>query len=348
MKCSYCGAEVRDDVPFCSECGRPLTGGEKQPRSAKKAAREDRTVEKPKKKVKWKLIAALALILVILAAAGIGYLRLPAFRVQRALNAQDAAGYAAAAKVYSDEVQGSALQRLLTTMLCKNRMQDAADAYYAGTLSYEEAVAFYTAFTGDSSGKLSGTASELLAAIEADHDAREALAAGDKAMEDGDYEAAMEYYDSIPETASVYAEAQKHRAEAVEQYVTFVCDKADRLIGSGGYESAMKLLNDALKRFPENATLAGKRGTIGAAYEAITLQHVADLVDRWEFEEAIKYLNDALLLMPESQKLAEKIEEVEQAEKDYHDAQNFRSGKTDTEDADEPEETTRPSSTKTP
>ena len=23
MKCSYCGAEVRDDVPFCSECGSP-------------------------------------------------------------------------------------------------------------------------------------------------------------------------------------------------------------------------------------------------------------------------------------------------------------------------------------
>ena len=24
MKCANCGADVRDDVPFCSECGRPL------------------------------------------------------------------------------------------------------------------------------------------------------------------------------------------------------------------------------------------------------------------------------------------------------------------------------------
>ena len=350
MQCANCGAEVREGVPFCSECGRPLRPGEKQPKpkkqpkAANKAVPVPEAAEQPKKKkIKWKLVLFLVILAVVLGAAGYGYLRLPAFRMQRALNAGDAAGYQNAAKIYSAEVKDSFLQKWFTSMLCKDQMGQAAEAYFAGDLTYDEAKAFYTAFTAEGSKKLSREAKKQLEAIEADHTARETLAAGDAALDDGDYETAMAAYAKVPKDSAVYSEAQKKLSEAREAYVTSICDRVDKLVGSGSYAKAMTTLNDALELLPDDEKLTAKRATVGTAFEAITLDQVSDLLAEEDYGEALDQLAHALEVMPESKKLADKLDAVEAERKAAEKAK-------ESEDAEEAEDdaSTRSISTQKP
>lgn len=315
MKCTYCGAEVREGVPFCSECGRPLQAGTKPPKK-KRAKAASETEPKPKRKIKWKLVAFCAILVLLLGAAGLAYLRLPAFRMQRALKNGDAAGYQNAAKIYSKEVSGNGFESWLTTLLCRDDMAEAADAYFAGDLSYDEAKAFYTAFLDKGSKRLSKEAEKQLDAIETDHAAREILAEGDDAMKDNDLLAAMEAYDRVPKSSAVYKEAQDKRAAAQKQYVTDISDSVDKLVGSGSYAKAMMTLNDALKVLPDDEALQTKRATVGAAFEAITLDAISEDVNREDYAAAIKALEEALEIMPDSAKLSDRLDELKDLQKE--------------------------------
>ena len=340
MKCEHCGVEVPDGAPYCSECGRPVGHGDKkakrrkEPREVKKAnpvldveadverAEETPKKEKPKKKKrKWKLILALVILALVLGAAGYGYLRLPAFRVQRAMNAGDAKGYQTAAEIYTDEVKDSFFERWITSMLCKERIDAPAEAYFAGDLSYDEAKAFYTAFSDEASKKLSAVSKAHLDDIEADHEAQLMLAAGDKAFEAKDYEAAMEEYAAVPKGIAAYETAQKKLQETREAYITSISDKVDKLVGSGDYDTAMETLNKALKVLPNEEALITKRATVGLAFEAIKLQEAADLIADEEYDDAINLLTEALDLMPDSQKLSDGLDSVRELKKEAEKAE---------------------------
>ena len=345
MKCANCGAEVREGVPFCSECGRPLHAGEKPPKPPREKRKKEKAApervptpeieEKPKrKKRKWKLILALVILALLLGAAGFAYLRMPAFRLQRALNGAD---YTAAAKLYSDEVKDSFFERLLTSMLIKDeQLGSAADAYFVGELTYEEAKAFYTAFSDGGSKKLQAAAVEYLEQIENDHAVRELLRDGEQAMEDKDYIAAMEAFSAVPEDSTAYDEAQKRLADAREAYVTDVCDGVDKLVGNGKYAKAMGALNEALELLPDDETLKSKRATVGTAFEAIELTLADDLIAEKDYGEAADQLAHALELMPESKKLADKLDEVQQLTEDAEKA------KKEAEEADDESEEDAP------
>lgn len=313
MKCAYCGAEVREGVPFCSECGRPLRDAPKPKKQKQLRSAAADGEPKPKKKIKWKLALFLVLLAAVLGAAGYGYLRLPAFRVDRALNEN---GYQSAAQIYSAEVQDGFFENWLTALLCRDDLGKAAEAYFSGDLSYDDARAFYTAFSDRENKRLSREAEKQMEAIEADHAAREALAAGDAALKDEDFEAAMEAYASVPGDAAVYKQAQQKLLEARTQYVTSVCDKVDKLVGKGSYADAIRAIDAALKVLPENDELLEKRATIGSAFEAVTLDQISDDVNKEDYAAAIEALQEALDAMPDSQKLADKLEELRDLQKE--------------------------------
>lgn len=311
MRCANCGAEVREGVPFCSECGRPLREGAKQ---AKKTAKRVRAPgePKPKKKVKWKLVLFLVILAAVLGSAGYAYLRLPAFRVDRALKSD---GYQTAAKVYSTEVRDGFFENWLTALLCRDDLSKASEAYFAGELSYDEAKAFYTAFSDEENTRLSREAEKQLAAIEADHAARDALAAGDAALEAEDFQTAMEAYAKVPEDSSVYGDAQKKLQDAQKQYVQSVSDSVDKLVGKGSYADAIRAIDAALKLVPKDAALLEKRATIGSAFEAVTLDQITDDVNKEDYAAAIQTLEEALEVMPDSTKLSDRLEELRDAQK---------------------------------
>lgn len=310
MKCANCGADVRDDVPFCSECGRPLREAKPLKKKKQKAPAAERAA-KPKKKVKWKLVAFLVLLAAVVGAAGYAYLRLPAFRVQRAL---DHDGYQTAAKVYSAEVRDGFFENWLTALLCRDDLSKASEAYFAGELSYDEAKAFYTAFSDEENKRLSKEAEKQLAAIEADHTARDALSAGDAALKDEDFEAAMQAYAKVPEDSSVYQKAQQKLKEAQTLYVESVCDSVDKLVGKGSYAEAIRAIDAALKTVPKDAALLEKRATIGSAFEAVTLDQITDDVNKEDYAAAIKTLEEALEVMPDSTKLSDRLEALKDAQ----------------------------------
>ena len=340
MKCANCGAEVAEGIPFCSECGRPMTGGarkeraprrerakekkrpEKLPKREKTAAakpekkpkRSDAAPdEKAKKPIKWKRILILVLIAAILIAAAVAYFTMPALRLQRAMTGGDPEHYAKAAEIYTEDVRERGLQRWLAGMLCRDHMQDAADAYFAGDLTYEEATAFYHAFDTDDSETLQAAAQKQLKRIESDHVSRKLLAEGDAALKGGDYFAAIAAYEQIPTNAAVYQQAQTGIAEARRLFVSEVCDAVDKQLGRGEYAEAMQALNEALEKLPEDETLLEKQKTVGTTFEAITLDQVSDLMEEKDYAGAADVLNAALELMPDSKKLADKLEEVEKA-----------------------------------
>ena len=315
MKCSNCGAEVREGVPFCSECGRPLQSGAKPPKQKRAKGTADAS-DKPKRKIKWRLVAFCAILVLLLGAAGFAYLRLPAFRMQRALDDADASGYRSAAKIYTAEVSKSGFENWLSTLLCRDDMGDAAKAYFAGDLSYDEAKAFYAAFLDKGSRRLSKEAEKQLDAIETDHAARKILAEGDAAVKDNDLIAAMEAYDRVPESSVVYKQAQEKRTAAQKQYVTDISDSVDKLVGSGSYAKAMTTLNDALKVLPDDEALQTKRATVGAAFEAITLDAISEDVNREDYAAAIKALQEALKVMPDSTKLSDRLDELKDLQKE--------------------------------
>lgn len=336
MKCTYCGAELREGVPFCGACGRPVSDAPKKEKKRGLIRRselpEDLPLEpealaaepepdlppeekKPKKKRRWKLILILSLIAALLIGAAYLYITMPAFKLQRAINKGTAKSYQAAAEIYTADVQGSFVQRLFANMLCKDDISAPAEAYFAGDLTYKEAKAFYTAFSADKNKTMKRASEKQLKLVEADHDARKSLAAGDTAMEDEVYLAAMEAYAKVPEGTAVYADAQKKLKDARKAYVTSICDGVDKLIGQGKADEAMTALNSALEVLPDNKTLTEKRATVGAMFEAVTLDKVSDLVKDKDYTAAKDALNAALELMPESQKLSDKLEEVEKAAK---------------------------------
>lgn len=312
MKCANCGAEVREGVPFCSECGRPLREApkQKQPRRLKSA---DADAPKPKKKRNWKLTLFLVLLAAVLGACGYAYLRLPAFRVDRALNDN---GYQSAAKIYSAEVKDGFFDNWLTALLCRDDLGKAAEAYFKGELSYDEVKAFYAAFSDEQNKRLSREAEKQMEAVEADHDAREALSAGDKALEDEDFESAMAAYAAVPKDSAVYKQAQQKLSEAKAQYVASVCDAVDKLVGKGSYADAVCALDDALKVVPEDEALTEKRETIGSAFEAVTLDQITDDVKKEDYDAAIATLEEALEIMPDSKKLSERLEELQDLQKE--------------------------------
>ena len=369
MICPNCGADVRDGIPFCSECGRPMnktTKRRKRPKQLKetKAPKKVKELElepeeapeeeaapevktdaaaapdtsekkkKPKKKKKkWKLVLALILIAALLAGAVYLYVTLPAFRVQRAMQQNSEAGYLSAAEIYTAEVKDNFLHNWLTTQLCKDDVPKAADAYFAGELSYESACTFYEAFSARGDSALGMLAAEKLDEIERDHAVKEILAEGDAAFAAGDYVAAMEAYEKVPEESDAYKTAQQKLSECRERYVESISDRVDKLLGQGSYAEAIGVLDEGLAVVPGDELLLQKRGTVTVTYEALVFDQVNAALSDNDPETAISLLEDALKVLPDSTRFSDKLEEIREAQRTEAEVDS-KPGKSDTDDAE--------------
>lgn len=303
MQCANCGAEVREDVPFCTECGRPMQTGKrskrpkaekvekpvklKKEKTEKLPARADalppeEQKPKPKKKRKWIWILVLVIAVALLIGAAYAYIAFPAFKMDRALGRANAEGYAKAAELYRDGVADSFLQTKIAERACVDELSKPADDYLADKLDYDAAAAFYGAFAKDTN-KLAARAEELMKDVEAKHAVEIELGKGDEAFAAGDYARAMELYAQIAESSPGYETAQQRMADSRDKFVESVMSDVDKLVKSSEYAAALHALDDALAIVPDDKTLTARRDAFYEEFE--TLKREQEEAEAKEKEE---------------------------------------------------------------
>lgn len=305
MFCEKCGKELKPGVKFCPGCGakHDYMDGEKS--EAIISGTNVKHARPKKKNKKIKRIVIFIIILTLLGGAAYYCLSSSVYQMMKAFVNED---YEEAADIYNKDVSDSMIQKIVGDFLLEREMNKIVDGYAKDGAAFDEIYNALTILQTLDNDKLSALALEKMAELELKNTSKETFGQAETLYEAGDYEGALELYESIGEDMPDYADAQERMAECRTAYKEDVMARTVDPKTDEEFQAALKLVNAALAILTNDEKLLQRQEELTGAYQVkikeATMTAANEAISSNDYSTALSVLEDGIEILSGDSDLA--------------------------------------------
>lgn len=138
----------------------------------------------------------------------------------------------------------------------------------------------------------------------------QSLAEGMEFYNSGDYESAMECFESVPTYSRQYEESQSMLVKCELEYGRTVIENANKYAAKGEYEIAFNLLNNARQHLSDDTAISSAYDTIFSEYRGVVCANAnleaETFISEGDYPSAIKAIDNAIAIIGQDDELLAK------------------------------------------